>query len=289
MANFTFGSAGAGLFVLNLVFGLAAPDDRIPTSRDWLALVPLAVVAGSLLVLSLEAGRPSRWFHLLRNLRTSWMSREVLGATLFFGGGLCHWFSPHAVWDAVGAVGTVLFALSHGFIVYRARAIPAWSTPFVVPFFLTSALAAGAGIWLVLAACRAPTLVEAHVSIAFVAVFLLNGATWCAYVFVPREEHFRRATSALRRVRELLLAVGLCHLLPAILVLGTLLRDGSVRGITAAGVFLAGCLVIAGAWFQKHRILRTSGFLREIALPASGLHPPAFPVSSPPPSMLLRS
>ena len=132
--NFTLGGAGAGLYIVASIVGN-------PTHRGLAAML---VVAG-FAVVALEAGRPLRAHHLWRNLRQSWMSREVLAAMIFISVSLLDSYRPSAVLATVSAASATALLLCHGFILYRARALPAWNVPIMPVLFITSGLAAGAG------------------------------------------------------------------------------------------------------------------------------------------------
>src|SRR5512132_3518267 len=77
VANFALGGTGAALYAFA---SLASSFERSPAVAlvSWLA--PLLVLAGLAAVAS-ETGRPFRGPRVLRQVRTSWMSRELwLGA-----------------------------------------------------------------------------------------------------------------------------------------------------------------------------------------------------------------
>lgn len=114
-----------------------------------LAVGPLAVVAA--LVSLLHLGSPRNAWRALANLKTSWLSREILCLAVFVGGwgvlvatlgiegGGGAGASPlvHAL-AAVGVVAGVglVYGMSR---VYRLRTVPAWDTPLTTAtFFLAS-------------------------------------------------------------------------------------------------------------------------------------------------------
>ena len=115
--------------------------------------VLLAITATALTLSTLHLGRPAYAYRALKMWRRSWLSREVLLFTLFFGAlaaaavttaarqfGLpvMHWL-PFAC-DLAAAIFGVLGTLASAAI-YLVRARPAWNTPHTpTDFLLTAAL-----------------------------------------------------------------------------------------------------------------------------------------------------
>jgi anaerobic dimethyl sulfoxide reductase subunit B (iron-sulfur subunit) len=109
-----------------------------PHSRAALAVIAL-IMLGGLLASFLHLGTPLNAWRSIRNLRTSWLSREVLCAALFtvslggvlITGGIGIWLA-----DAIGLALIVSMAQ-----VYRLRTMPAWNRrPTMVSFFVTTLL-----------------------------------------------------------------------------------------------------------------------------------------------------
>lgn len=139
------------------------PGDWVGTSASMLYVGPLAATAA--LASLLHLGSPGNAWRALANLKSSWLSREILFLGLFVGGwtalvaigrvGLASDVggglpSPLArgiaVFTALAGV-TLVYAMSR---VYRLRTVPAWDTPLTqAAFFLTAgslgALAAALG------------------------------------------------------------------------------------------------------------------------------------------------
>jgi len=240
--NFTLGGAGAGFYILAALGGDAP--------RGWLA--PLLVVAG-LAAVALEAGRPLRAHHLLRNLGRSWMSREVFAALMFVVAGLLDSYRPSLALSVVAVTSAAALLLCQGFIVYRAGALPAWNVPVMPVLFISSGLAAGAGV-----ALLAWPHATAGIGLACIGA---NLVAWLVYLWGTRERAFRQATRVLRRPGALIVVVGLGHVLPGILLGLALARTGST-----GAALVAGAAMIVGSLSQKAGVVLWAGYLQAIAL-----------------------
>jgi anaerobic dimethyl sulfoxide reductase subunit C (anchor subunit) len=146
---------GLHLWVLRRA-GAAAATTLVP--GILLAIAPLMILA--LLAAFFHLGTPLASWRALANLRSSWLSREVLCALLFTAGcgllaGLV-WFELGTsaargilAWG-VALLGLALLACMAG--AYRLRTVPAWNT-WLTPasFTITAFLLGGLAVGLVLA------------------------------------------------------------------------------------------------------------------------------------------
>jgi phenylacetyl-CoA:acceptor oxidoreductase subunit 2 len=145
--NFVCGGAGAGL----IAFGAIAGADR--ATLTWVIAGGLALVALGLICVWLEIGRPLRALNVFLNLRTSWMSREALTATLLFPLGVAVATGvPGAQWAAAALAFN--FVYCQGRMLQGAKGIPAWREPLVIPLIVTTGLTEGAGLFLFASALR---------------------------------------------------------------------------------------------------------------------------------------
>ncbi len=129
------------------------------TGRTLLAIGPL--MAAAMLASLFHLGRPWRALYALSNLRSSWLSREILCAGLFTLGGAVFaglgWFQPgpsllrDVLAGLVMALGAALvYSMAR---VYRLRSVPAWDSSlttlsFFVTALLLGCLGVGAGLGL---------------------------------------------------------------------------------------------------------------------------------------------
>lgn len=118
---------------------------------DGALLLVGAVMVAALAVSLRHLGSRRRAWQAVRNVRTSWLSREVLYAVLFAVGGavvtvLRVTASGPVALRTVLAAGTALagVALVHAMArVYRLRTLPAWDTPLTTVSFFATALLLG--------------------------------------------------------------------------------------------------------------------------------------------------
>ena len=154
------------------------------TAGGFLALVP--VMAAALLISLLHLGTPGNAWRAAANLRTSWLSREIV-FTLLFGlllvvfAGL-HWRQTGDGWMrllvglAAGlAGGLALYSMTR---LYMLRTIPSWNTWMTPAAFGISTLLLGglaAGIWLACNSVASGELLRLPIlGISLLAILLLS-------------------------------------------------------------------------------------------------------------------
>lgn len=207
------------------------PAARALTDGVLVAIGP--VMAAALLASLLHLGSPNRAWRALRNVRGSWLSREVLLALAFTTcGGAFAWLrvnghtagglrSPLAALTALAGVALV-YAMAR---VYRVRTVPAWDTPLTtVSFFATALLlgALGVGTGLVLL----PGVPDVLVTGPLHWLALGGAAGFGAQIAAP-------GRGTLHGVRRLLLLLGLA------LAVGLLLSAGRASALLVAAFVVA--------------------------------------------------
>ncbi len=252
--NFVCGGAGAGLIVLTVVSGAQG------LARVMLLLAGLALIGAGLLCVWLEIGRPLRALHVFFNPRTSWMTREAFVAALLMPVGLA---------TALGLVefGWLVALLALAFvycqarIVQGAKGIPAWREPIVAPLLVTTGLAEGAGLLLLMM----PSFAEHQpVVLGLVGILVLVRALlWPIYRRRLAVRAAPRALAALDAAGNWLQHTG--SIVPLLLIaLSTSgIASGMLREVLLA---LAGLLIAAaGAWL-KFTLITRAGFNQGFAL-----------------------
>jgi formate-dependent nitrite reductase membrane component NrfD len=258
--NFVLGGLGAGWYIVAL---LAAGLERSPgvTAASWAA--PVLVLAGFAAVAG-EAGRPLRGPRVLRRLGTSWMSRELLIGIAFVLLIAADLAFPLRVHRAQALVAATLLAVAQGFILRRARGIPAWNVPIVPALFLLSALLSGAGMYLVVEAAAgrppAPAVVGAVLGLVVIGFF-----AWARYLVWSPEPAFVQSVATLRQRRPALVIEAGGYGLPVLLGLLALATPAAAGPLLA----LAGALLVAGQVQAKACLIRAAGRLRPITLAIS--------------------
>jgi DMSO reductase anchor subunit len=258
--NFALGGLGAGWYIVAV---LAAGLERSPgvTAASWTA--PFLVLAGFAAVAG-EAGRPLRGPRVLRRLRTSWMSRELLIGIAFVLLVAADLAFPLRLHRAQALVAAGLLALAQGFILRRARGIPAWDVSIMPALFVLSALLSGGGTYLLVEAAAGRPPARAVVG-AVLMLVVVGFVAWARYCVWSPEPAFTRAVASLREGRSGLLIDGAGYGLPFALGLLGLAAPAAAGPLLA----LAGALLVAGQVYAKARLIRATGRLRPITLAIS--------------------
>jgi anaerobic dimethyl sulfoxide reductase subunit C (anchor subunit) len=258
VANFVLGGLGGGLYVTAALAAGLGPSAAM-TLASWLA--PVLVVAG-LAAVALEAGRPLRGARVLGRVATSWMSRELWLAGAFVALAAGELLVPGRAQRLAGLAAATGLALAQGFIVRRARGVPAWDVPVMPLVFLSSALVSGAGLLLLIeiGAGRGPDPASLGLTLALLAAGTL---VWLVYVTWSRDPAFSRATGVLRHGYHPAAIVAGGHLLPLALIALALALPGVADGTAA----IAAVLMIAGQIDAKRVLILKAGDLRPITLP----------------------
>jgi len=255
--NFILGGLGAGFYVAAALAAAGGLGEAVGLAA-WLA--PALVLAGFAAVAS-EAGRPLRGLRVLRQVRTSWMSRE-----LWLGGG----FVALAVADGVlpgwglrvpavaAAAGLVL---AQGAMLTRARAMAAWNVPSMPVVFAASAAVSGAGV-LVLAELLAGRVPGDGFLWIALAVLMLGMLVWLAYLRWSPDPAFARATAPLREGAQAIELVVIGYGAPCALIALALVFPPWAPLPTA----LAGALAIAGQARAKSALIVAAGQRRPVTL-----------------------
>jgi len=251
--NFAFGGAGSGL----VAFAAVSPAEGVALSA--LLLAGLALVGLGLGCVFLEIGRPLRAPNVIRNPRTSWMSREAMAAGLLAaavagtvaGVPACRW---------AAAALALAFVYCQARLLQGSRGIPAWREPALVPFIVATGLAEGAGLfWLASPAHRAGTPVLLGI---FGVLVVARGLAWRTYrqrLPASLAPAARRALDAAGRVLRYAGTVGPLAFAAAALVVPA--------PLAALAVAAAGLAAAAAGAFAKHALLTRAGFNQGFALP----------------------
>jgi phenylacetyl-CoA:acceptor oxidoreductase subunit 2 len=241
-ANFAGGGAGAGLVVCTALAGG-------PAIGFWLGA---ALVALGLLAVAFEIGRPLRSLNVYLHPQRSWMTREALLAPLLLAAALAAGFglpfaAPAALLLAIG------YAWAQARILRASKGIPAWRAPALQPLMLATALAEGAGAYLLLGR---PT------GVAWTLLALALAARWWAWTA------WRRALAAPAQRTVVPCSHGFvpATLGPLALALAVAVTP-LPAGLHGPVAIVAGALAIAGGWLFKHALITRCAFNQGFALP----------------------
>jgi DMSO reductase anchor subunit len=217
-------------------------------SRLWIsAMVSLGLAGVSLSASTLHLGRPVYAWRALRGLRRSWLSREVLGLTLFAAvASLFAWM----LWTAapgravVGLVVTLfgVLGITCSARIYVVPARPAWNSGYTIADFFATALLLGPLLIRTMIEPGAPWI--AWAAAAGGAFQLITQSL--KFLWLSRSETFElRASSLLLSGR----------FTPAFLLrMGVLVAAGIVAPLasaTSAAVIGAFAMALAGEWLGR--------------------------------------
>jgi len=251
--NFILGGTGSGLLVLAAFSGLAGDALRAEF------LLGMALIGAGLLSVWFEIGRPLRAMHVGFNPFTSWMTRESFAAGAVFALGLsAAWMGSQALAQAA-ALAALAFAYCQGRMLRAAKGIPAWRVPALAWLIFTTALAEGAGLFVVLA-----TLFDTPAKGVlgyFSLALLARGLAWSIYRGSVAKSAVRPALAALDRTGKVLIQFGTIAPL-ALLLLGLIAAD-----IARGAVLLAGVGALAAGWQFKFVLITRAAYNQGFALP----------------------
>ncbi|MBI1731552.1 MAG: dimethyl sulfoxide reductase anchor subunit [Gammaproteobacteria bacterium] len=241
--NFVFGGAGGALLAV-IALAEMGRSPSLPVGLTALALVGLG-----LLLVWLEIGRPWRALNVFFHPQTSWMSREAAVATVLFPLTLAAiWIGNGALFMVAGALGA-LFLFCQGRILHGSRGIPAWREPAVVPLIVSTGLAEGVALLMLLFGYfGGPT---ASLLNALVIALVLR--SWAFFHYRAALERAQASAATLNRIASLrvpFLLVG--NALPVVI--------GLVAALfwRAALLELAAILALIGGWYLKFVIVTSA-------------------------------
>ncbi len=252
--NFILGGTGGGF----LVFAAFVP--AAPQPARAALLLGLALVAAGLASVWMEIGRKLRAVHVFFNPFTSWMTRESFVAVLLFASGLAAAWLASAQLAALTAAVALGFVYCQGRILRASKGIPAWREPTVTWLVFWTAIAEGAGLYLLFAALAGagvPPLAGGGLALAVVA----RGVAWSTYRRRVDATLIPQARAVLEPTGKQLYQLG------AIAPLALLLAGGAWEPFAAVTAPLAGILALAAGWRFKYVLVVRASFNQGFALP----------------------
>jgi phenylacetyl-CoA:acceptor oxidoreductase 26-kDa subunit len=263
--NFIGGGSGTGLLV--------AAAAAFSTGWPYFAAGTLsaALIGFGLSMVWVEIGRPLRAFNVFFHPQTSWMSREAfLALPVLALAGLAVLldqpflrlpFQAHAsvtvlAW-AAAALG-LAFLYCQARILQASRGIPAWSEPALQWVIVTTAIAEGVGLLLLLslAVARPPAWAVAAAIVALAA----RAGAWERYRHRVKLTGPAQAAAVLDRTSPWIHLFG--HLLAAILLIGSLTMPSPI--VLAA---IAGLLLFVSGAYLKFVVVTCAAFTHGFSVP----------------------
>lgn len=237
-ANFMLGGAGAGLMIV---------ASLVPHPSAYAGMIALLLVAAGLGAVWLEIGRRLRAVHVFFNPFTSWMTRESLAAVMLFGFGISILIFNQTGLKYAAAIAALAFLYCQARILRAARGIPAWRLPQVVPLVMTTALAEGTGLFLLMK----PDLLVISL---FAAALIARGFAWSGYWVALKQPASR---VALESSGKALIQIG--TIVPLALVFGWI--------FVPQAAWLAAIAAILTGWRLKYVIVTRAALNQGFALP----------------------
>jgi len=276
---------GRGLFLVigHFLVGIAGGAWLFGLWFDYLpGLVVAFLLAGAGGIAHLLfLGRPERFWKMIRQVRTAWVSRGFVGLSLFLLGAALYlpprvvaawpWSDGFAISQTgwlLAAVGMVVLIGYMGFVYTASKGIPFWNSPLHPVLYVAYALRGGAaGLMVTMAILGvqnshiAAQLVQAWLAITALIVVLfaleLHGALTSGNVAARQSAHELLAGKIATYFYGGSLLLGL--IIPA------LLSAGKIAPLTLAVLALIGLCSTLGDFFMKYTTIRAG-----IYLPLSG-------------------
>ncbi|GMV03607.1 MAG: 4Fe-4S binding protein [Burkholderiaceae bacterium] len=260
--NWMFGGVGTGLAIAT---GIAAWAGALPASRAPILYAASAVlVAIGLFFVFLKIGRQLRFWRAATRWQSSWMTRELYAALVFFPSVLASLLAPGPLPFALASIAAAAFLGCQAKILHLARGIPAWRAPLVPWMIAISGLFEGwAGLVLGTAAPGAGLPMTGPAMAAAGAVLAaLNALLWRTYVRAARAQGVPPlARRVLDRFTPSLHLLG--HLVPLALAVAAWLAPVAATPLLAVGAVAA----IAGGASWKFTLIVRAGYTQGFDLP----------------------
>ncbi|MGE0876817.1 MAG: 4Fe-4S dicluster domain-containing protein [Burkholderiales bacterium] len=256
--NWMFGGVGSGLAIVSvLALWLGAVPDR---AMPALLFASATLIATGLFFVFLKIGRQLRFWRAASRPNTSWMSRELYAALVFFPAVLWSLLEPNRAAFTIAALGAAAFLGCQAKILHMARGIPAWRVP-LMPWMLgASGLAEGFGALAIATAL----LGSASLAIAAGGIVLgafVNARLWRNYRNSAKAEGIPPlARQAIDDITVPLALFG--QLVPIVLVLAAWALPAMASGLVA----LAGAATIAGGALWKFKIVVRASYMQGLKL-----------------------
>ncbi|MHA1536120.1 MAG: DmsC/YnfH family molybdoenzyme membrane anchor subunit [Alphaproteobacteria bacterium] len=257
--NWCFGGLASGFA---LVAWLAYQFAGLPAQSLAFANVGAAALMGvGLFFVWLKIGRKFRAWRAIFRPQTSWMTRELYAAAIFFPCVLAGFAWQHPAAFALGGLSALAFLVSQAKILHMAKGIPAWRAPLIPLMIFATGLLEGLGLAALLAVFVKVRMGEAEATIAGalaaggIGLIVFNALLWITYRGTAEARGLpplaRRAIGALNLPLQM---AG--HALPLALFALALATT------TGASVYLsvAGLMAIVGGMFWKFGIIVRAGY-----------------------------
>lgn len=266
-ANFIMVGAGTGFYLFSLIVtGLEERPFAMFNQVPYGLLAPVLAIVG-FLALTTEVGRPLRGIYLLSNLRQAWVSRETLLFSVFVPLAFLDWFIQYPVIRVLTIAAALALMISQGAVLYQVRAITGWNVLVMPVFFIASGFASGGGVFLLISGLtRSPLMLSAI--IILITALSSNLVIWLLYLYRFRSAAFREAIVKLRSPLNLIITVGLGHILPLILLCSLTERNYYELERSYLVEIVTGAAILMGVMIQKNAVVLRASNVKAILMGA---------------------
>jgi len=262
--NWCFGGLATGFAITGwLAYLLGAMPAQALTTVYAGAAILMAI---GLFFVSMKIGRPLRAWRAIMRPQTSWMSRELYMAAVFYAAVLAALIWRHPLAFNIAGLAAVAFLICQSKILHMAKGVPAWRAPLVPSMIIATGLLEGFGLVAMGAYFWQPLQAIPTAALGIVLV-VINAAIWLSYAKSAKKEGIPPlARQAISRIGLRLHAVG--HVLALIFfVIGATSDAGNLF------LAVAGACAIAGGMLLKYSLIMRAGYqqgYRFGALPQRG-------------------
>jgi Fe-S-cluster-containing dehydrogenase component/DMSO reductase anchor subunit len=251
--NWCFGGVGTGFAItgwLAYLLGML-PGPSLANVYAGAAML----MAIGLFFVSLKIGRPLRAWRAITRPQTSWMSRELYMAAVFFPAVLAGLIWEHALAFNVAGLAATGFLVCQAKILHMAKGIPAWRARLVPWMIFATGLLEGLGLAFIGAYFWSPVLAISSAAGFGIVMVAINAFLWFSYRNAAEKEGVPPlARQAIGRISLPLNVVG--HFLPFVFfVIGWTMAVEPNLFLAIAG---AGAIVGGMGW--KYSIIVLAGY-----------------------------
>ncbi len=210
-ANFVLGGSASGLAISAWAMHVlrALPGSILP----HLFLLAAVLMALGLICVFLEIGRKRRFLLALRRPQTSWMTREVYAAAVFFPAVLADFLWLHPALHLLVAAAALAFLYCQARILHAGKGIPAWRVPMMPWMLVATGLFEGTALLAVLPLTWIALPTSSTISVWGFVLAATNALLWHYYrANAAAQDIGPLARAELNKVTPWLHAIG--HLVP---------------------------------------------------------------------------
>ena len=258
--NWSLGGVGSGFAFVGWLAYLSG--DVALATLPYISAVAAIVIAVGLFFVFLKIGRKLRFWRAILRPQTSWMTRELYAAAVFYPAVLASLLWPRPAIVALAALAALAFLYCQARILHASRGVPAWRVRLMPPMLVATGLLEGTAL-LALAQALTPTLLASGSFLALTGIVLavLNAGLWAAYRRGAEAQGIGRlARDVIEETTVPLHIVG--HALPVVLFAVALAPSEAAP--VALGI--GGAAALVGGVYWKFRVILKASYQQGFAM-----------------------